>query len=313
VLPYPAGGGTLATVRRVRRVLRDERPDLLLTYNWGAIEAVLAARFGGPPVLHHEDGFRPDEAVAQKGRRVLFRRLVLRGARGVVVPSSGLLELATGSWRVPRERAHWIPNGVRVDDFPAADGNPELRARLGVPADALLVGSVGHLRPEKNPARLVAALAHAPASTHLLFVGDGDERDRVLAVARELGAEERVHLAGHLTDPRPYYRAFDVFALSSDTEQLPVAMLEAMSSALPVVATDVGDVRRTLPIDQRSLVVPLAGDDTAAALGRALAELAGDPDRRARLGALNRDQAIGKYDFDEMVRAYRQRYRDALA
>jgi len=297
ILPSPPRAGTLGTLRRLRALYREVRPDLVLTYNWGAIEAVLAARLSGLPVLHHEDGFRPDEVAGFKLRRVLFRRLTLPGAAGVIVPSGTLAEIAAGAWHLRDGHVHWIPNGIRVEDFARADGHPEHRRRLGIPPTALVVGAVGHLRPEKNVPRLLAALARAGLP--------------VEAAARAAGLAERVHLVGHREDPRDDYRAMDVFALTSDTEQMPVALLEAMASGLPVVATDVGDVRRILPSGQGDAVVPV-WPEVVAGLARALATMA-DPERRRRLGAANAEHVRARYAFDVMVDAYRERYRLALA
>jgi glycosyltransferase involved in cell wall biosynthesis len=157
--------------------------------------------------------------------------------------------------------------------------------------------------------RLVQALAASGA--HLLMLGDGPERAAVERAARELGLAERVRLVGHRAAPQDDYRAMDVFALSSDTEQMPVALLEAMASALPVAATDVGDVRRILPDEQGEFLVPLASG--AEALGHALARLAADAPLRARLGSANRARVAHEFGFERMVAAYREVYGRALA
>ena len=77
----------------------------------------------------------------------------------IIVPSHTLLDIARDLWRLDARRVHWIPNGIEVADFPTADGNAPRRAELGIPDDALVVGSVGHLRGEKNPVRLIEAVA----------------------------------------------------------------------------------------------------------------------------------------------------------
>jgi len=297
----------IASVRALRKLLRAERPDLLCTYNWGAIEAVLAARTLSIPTLHHEDGFLPDEAGGFKRRRVLTRRLALRWPRAVVVPSHRLHEIATSLWLLPARKVRLVPNGVRVQDYAERDGNPALRDALGVPRDAFLVGAVGHLRREKNPVRAVQALGRMKARAHLLLLGDGPEREPVERAARELDLEPRVHLAGHVADPRGHYAAMDAFAISSDTEQMPVALLEAMASALPVAATDVGDVRRMVPDEG----APLVEGVDAGALAAGLDRLAADPALRARLGAAGRDKVRELYSFEGMVDAYRALYQGA--
>ncbi len=310
ILPAPPRAGTPRTTLALARLLRRLRPDLLLTYNFGALDALLAARLVGlRAVVHHEDGFRPDEVAAFKRRREWARRVVLAGTRAVIVPSFRLEELARTRWKLAPAKVQRIPNGIRLADFAARDGNPARRAQLGIPAAAVVIGSVGHLRLEKNPVRLVEALRDVPA--HALILGEGPERENVERRARELGLEARVHLTGHRSAPQDDYRAMDVFALSSDTEQMPVALLEAMASALPVAATDVGDVRRMLPPAQARFVVP-TGEGSAAALGRALTELAADAGLRARLGAENRAHVEREYSFAGMVAAYRAVYAAAL-
>ena len=310
ILPAPPRAGTARTTLALRALLGRERPDLLLTYNFGALDALLAARLVGlRAVVHHEDGFRPDEVLRFKRRREWARRLVLGGTRALIVPSRRLEEIARERWRLAPALVHRIPNGLDCAAFPPRDGNPRRRAELGIPPEAVVVGYVGHLRPEKNPVRLVESLRDVPA--HALILGDGPERARVEARARELGLAARVHLVGHRQAPQDDYRAMDVFALSSDTEQMPVALLEAMASALPVASTDVGDVRGILPPAQAPFVVAL-GADAAGALGRALAALAADAGLRRELGAANRARVEREYSFGGMVAAYRDVYARAL-
>src|SRR5262245_59970037 len=154
ILDAPPKAGSVATTRRLRALLRHEKPDLLLTYNWGAFDAVFAARsLGLRRVVHHEDGFNPDGVREQKRRRVLARRWFLSGVHAVVVPSRVLERIATGRWRLPSTKVRWIPNGIRAERFGPADRRPALRSELGIPAEAPLIGFVGHLRPEKNPLR----------------------------------------------------------------------------------------------------------------------------------------------------------------
>jgi L-malate glycosyltransferase len=319
LLDNPPKAGSLKTARRLRALLRRESPDLVLTYNWAAIDALLAAAtLGFPRVVHHEEGFNADEAASFKQRRILARRLLLPRAHRVVVPSARLEGIATGLWRLPRERVRRIPNGIRLDAFTPADGNPELRQALGIPAGAPVVGACGHLRPVKNYLRLLAAAARVEPrqDLHVLLVGEGPERAALAARAALPDLVGRVHLAGHQDDPAPFYRAMDLFALTSDSEQMPVALLEAMASCLPVVATDVGDVRAMLPPEQAGLLVPLPGgaeDETVARLAGHLEEVLADGALRLRLGLANRRRVAESYAFDAMCVAYRDLYEEALA
>jgi glycosyltransferase involved in cell wall biosynthesis len=311
ILSAPPKAGTLRTVPRMRALLSETRPDLVLTYNFGAMDTVLAARTLGLPLIHHEDGFLPDEALRRKSRRSWFRRLGLAQAERVVVISETLERIALTEWHLARDQVVFVPNGIDVERFGGDDRS--LRDELGLGPGSVVVGAVGHLRPEKNLPRLLEAAAAVAEELdlHVLILGEGPERERIATLASAPPLEGRVHLVGYHADPRAHYRAMDVFALTSDTEQMPIALLEAMASSLPVVATDVGDVRVILPAEQRRLVT--AGVDGAAALARSLAELGANPELRRRLGSANRRRTEERFTRARMTGAYRDLYRAALA
>ena len=284
-------GDTLGSLRRYRALLRDTRPDVLLTYNWGAIEWVMANRF---PVrarhVHVEDGFGPEERTRQIPRRVWTRRVVLRG-RTVVLPSQTLVRIATGEWRLDPRRIRFIPNGVDLQRF-----HPAPR-----PPGPCVVGTVAALRPEKNVGRLLRAFAGAgDPEARLVVVGDGPERTALEALARQLNMADRVTFTGALADPAPLYRSFDVFALSSDTEQQPLSLLEAMASGCAVAATDVGDVRAMLPDAGRAMVSRTDEAD----LAQRLILLTRDAGLREALGAANRAHAEAHYGAARMEAAW---------
>lgn len=293
-----AKGDGLSRFPAIRRTLCRLAPAVLVTSNWGSIEWAMAART--IPALRHihtEDGFGPDEATGQKMRRVLARRLVLRHS-AVVLPSMTLLGIARDRWRLPEECLHYIPNGLDLARF--TPGGP----RLDLPGgEGPLIGTVATLRAEKNLGRLLEACALLQGegrALRLLVVGDGPERARLVERVGALGLAGCAHFTGALADPAPAYRAMDLFALSSDTEQMPFSLLEAMASGLAVAATDVGDVRALLAPENHPYVVP----PDAPALAGALRPLLDDPDLRARLGAENRARVERNHDQEAMFQAY---------
>ncbi|HWM93388.1 MAG TPA: glycosyltransferase [Thermoanaerobaculia bacterium] len=318
ILPGLPMAGSLATARRLRELLRSVAPDLVLTYNWGAFDMLLAARsLGFRRVVHHEDGFNADEAETFKRRRNLARQLVLPGVYRLIVPSDRLFGIATRLWKVPAGQITLIRNGIRLDGYGPADGNLELRRELGIPEDAPVIGAVGHLRPEKRFDRLLDACAALdPAmNVHVLIVGEGEMRPQLEERAARPDLAGRVHLAGYRPDPERFYRAMDLFSITSDTEQMPVCLLEAMATGLPVVCTDVGDIRTVLPSEQTAHLVPLNGEDpseTIAGLARHLAALLRDPAGRQRLARLNRRRVEESFTFEDMCAAYREVYHSAL-
>ncbi len=294
-------GRPAQTLWRLHAALAALQPDVLLTHNWGAIEWGLANRLRRPWVrhVHVEDGFGPEERDAQLRRRVLGRRLALARAT-VVLPSQVLLGIARDVWRLdPRQLAH-VPNGIELARFAAPrTGAPLTPPPWRLAGEGPLVGTVAALRPEKNLSRLLRAVA-AVEGLRLVIVGDGLERAGLEALAAGLGIAGRVAFAGHLADPAAAYACMDIFALASDTEQMPLSVLEAMAAGLPVAATAVGDVARMLAAENRPLVVPR--DD--AALAAALARLAGDAAWRRALGAANRAKAARDYDHRVMLHAW---------
>jgi glycosyltransferase involved in cell wall biosynthesis len=312
LLPSPPRAGSLATARRLRRLLAEKGPDLVLTYNWGAFDMLLAARSAGfRRMIHHEEGFNEDEVESFKRRRVLARRLLLPGVHRIVVPSRRLRSIAIDLWKLPESKIRLIPNGIPLGGFVPGGQAGELRARLGIPAGAMVAGMVGSLRPVKNFTRLLEACA-AAGSVHLLVVGDGEDRQALERRAAAPDLAGRVHFAGYQADPAPWYRAMDLFALSSDSEQMPLCVVEAMASGLPIAATDVGDLRAMLPVEQAPFLVTVDGAGTAGALGDRIAALARDPETRLRLGSLNRRRAEGSFAFEAMGSAYHEVYESAL-
>jgi glycosyltransferase involved in cell wall biosynthesis len=288
--------GLVATVKHLRAVLQALRPDVLVTSNWGSIEWALAnAPPGLPRVCRHvhtEDGFGPEERDRQLPRRVWTRRLALRRSI-IVLPSRVLLRIATQVWRLPSARVRYVPNGIDLARFapvPARDG----------PA---VVGTVAALRPEKALGRLLRAFAQAAppgSAARLTLVGDGPERAALESLAASLGLANRIAFAGHRADAERLYAGFDVFALSSDTEQMPLSVLEAMAAGLPVAATDVGDVADMVAPENRRFIVP---KDEAALAGALTALLAAPPLRR-ELGQANRARAQTMFDQETMFQAY---------
>jgi glycosyltransferase involved in cell wall biosynthesis len=295
---------SLGNIRRFGGVLGQRRPDLLLSYNWGTIEWGLVARGQRhTPHVHFEDGFGPGESPeVQMWRRAAFRRLALGGATQVIVPSRTLERIATEQWKLRRERVLFLANGVDCDRFAAA-ADPAVVAALRMPAGAFTVGTVASLRPEKNLRRLIEAVALLPAAlnAHLVIVGDGAEREGLERHAAASPIAGRVRFTGAVREPEKVYGAFDAFAMSSDTEQMPYSLLEAMAAGLPVAATDVGDIAEILPPENRELVV---GRRDAAALSETLAHLAADAGRRVALGVRNRAHVRASYDLRVMLRRY---------
>ena len=286
---------------------------LVLTYNWGAMDGVMAhtlftRSMNLPPLIHHEDGFDDDEIDRLKKRRNWFRTIALQRSNALVVPSKTLEHIARTIWHQPLDKICRFPNGIDTDHFnrrPQRGSFPGFQKRNG----EIVVGTIAGLRTGKNLPRLVRAVAAAGPNVRLAIVGDGPERCAIMGEAERLGISDRVMMPGFLRDPARYIRLFDIFALSSDSEQYPISLLEAMTSALPVVSTDVGDVKNIVARENRPFIVPRTDE---ASLAQAIRELANDAGLREKLGSANRALACALYDEETMFARYRQLYGSAM-
>lgn len=253
----------------------------------------------GARIIHTEDGFNSDESSRLKGRRLWLRRLFLNRIFKTIVVSRTLEKIAREQYRVAPGKLCLIVNGIDTDRF-QPHRSRDLRASLGIPADSFVIGSVGRFSAEKNLARLVRAFAAAGiANARLVLVGDGPDRP-----AGGVG----VIFTGPVADPAAHYGVFDLFAMSSDTEQMPIALLEAMASGLPALCTDVGD--STAILDARGAPEIVDRLDEAGYTA-ALRRLAEDGVLRSELGRKNREIAVRRYGIDRMVGEYLELYKAA--
>jgi glycosyltransferase involved in cell wall biosynthesis len=310
--PPLAGPPSLLRLWRLARYMR--RFDLVLSYNWGGFDAVMARRlFAGilnlPPIVHHEDGFNEDEAERLSPKRNLYRRIGLGAAARLVVPSQRLEKIALRDWRQPPEKVVRSANGVAVARYagpPEPGAIPGFERRPG----EIVIGTVAGLRAVKNLPRLVRGLAAmGETQARLVIVGEGPESERIAAEARARGVAARLLMPGFLGDPARWIGHFDIFALSSDSEQFPIALVEAMAAGLPTVATAVGDVAAMVSDDNRPLIVDAADE---AAFAAALDSLAARPDLRHAIGLANREKAASEFDEKAMIARYGRLYSEAI-
>jgi glycosyltransferase involved in cell wall biosynthesis len=305
------GRPDLDNLRMFRRLVAERRPTALLTYNWGAIEAALANRIAPLcPHLHFEDGFGQDEAGGrQLQRRVWTRRIALSGRSAIVVPSKTLLDVARSIWRFRETRLHYIPNGIDCARFDEAAGGGISPLRES--DDEILIGTIGGLRAEKNIARLLRIFAQlqSTGSLRLVIVGDGPERGTLEALANDLGIEKAVCFTGEIANPEPVLKQLDIFALTSNTEQMPYCLIEAMAAGLPIVATDVGDVASMLSTANQPFVAP---PEAEALLTTQLQRLIERPELRSTIADLNQRHARERFDRQAMLERYHRLFSNLL-
>ncbi|MDT8342167.1 MAG: glycosyltransferase [Longimicrobiales bacterium] len=293
---------------KVARLLRKHPVDVIHTHNSepffdGTLGAVLA---GVRTVVHTEHG--RDWAATPLRWRLTEGALARYAYRVVGVSDEATRSLARYEW-IPREKLVTIPNGIDGDRYDAPVDRRAKRAELALADDALVVGYASRLEEEKDCALLVRAFAEMAASEPravLVVAGYGSERPRLEALARDLGIADRTRFLGVRMDVPELLKIYDVHALSSRREGLPMVLLEAMAAGCPTVATAVGGIPAALDHGRNGELVP-AGDvrGMAGALGRLLA----DPVLRDRYAQRARRAFRHRYEARVMTERYQRLYR----
>ena len=312
-------GADLSTLRRLVGVLRRERPDIVHAHTPKAgLLVTLAARIAGVPLcIYQIHGLRfLTTSGLQRAVLKTTERIATTSAHRVLVVSPSVLALAEDEHVLRRGKGAVLGagtiNGVDLEAFAPEslqDGAAAVRAELGIPADAPVVGFVGRLAADKGVADLAAAWARVREEhpgAHLLMLGDPEDGDPVdPAVLERLERDPRVHLVGHQPEVRPYYAAMSVLALPSAREGFPQTLLEGSAMGLPTVGSDVPGVRDAVQDGVTGLLVPFHAPD---ALAEALLGLLRDPIRRAALGAAGRRWARSGFDQGEVRERFLEFY-----
>lgn len=304
-LNYEKFRGPLRRLRywwKVWRMLRHERIRALHVHHAGAlILCGIPARLARTSrVVMTEHGLQALHERAE-ARRLAVRYCPYATDITVVEPAQA--EYFHSELGIPRERLHYVPNGVRLRPRTHEDVQ-RARRRLGIAADIFAFFSVGRLNPVKDFGTLLAAFAALPPDVfgraRLFIVGEGAERARLEAERDALGLDDRAVFLGARSDVPELLPAADAFVMSSRSEGLPMVLLQAMATGVPCAATAVGGIPGLFGED-RGLAVP-AHDP--AGLAAAMTSLARSPELGARLAANALDNLRRNYAFDASVDLY---------
>jgi len=299
---------------RMFRVLRRLQPDLIHTRNRSGLKAQVVAALAGVPLrVHAEHGRQLGDAEGNRDRRFLgarlLRRLLCPLIDHFIAVSSDLEQWLVESVGAEPARVSQIANGVDSVQF-----HPRLgpAAAIGPPGfmhdNAFVIGSVGRMDDSANHATLVEAFLRLIASPHpaharlrLLIVGDGPARAECQALLNRAGAAQRAWLPGARADLAQLMRAMDLFVLPSLVEDRSNAILEAMASGLPVVATAVGVNTELVHPGFTGILVPPMSPEL---LASAIADYCRIPEMAVRHGARARSQVIARHSMPAMARDY---------
>ncbi len=303
-------------VTKAGDVLTGLKPDVLHTHQIGAAWYLgQAARSLGVPVLHTEHG--NEFARSPSWIKTLKVRLFLRQTAQFIdkfcCVSQEIAGAVTRWWTVARTKVEVVPNGIETDAPDDLPSPAATRASLGIAEDAPVIGTVGRLTEVKRQDLLVRAVAKLRTTipdVRLVLVGDGAERSRLEALAREVGLTGRAHFVGYQSRPEQYLRIMTAFALTSRSEGFPVALLEAWRAGVPAVCSAVGGIPGVLTHETDGLLFPYEDE---AALISSLSRLLEDRALRARLAGAGHRVVRERYSLQRMASEYEARYRALIA
>lgn len=296
---------------RLVRLLQRERPDVVHTFLITAsIYGRMAAFMAGVPLVLAAE----QNVYQQKPKRhaLLERALATRTYR-VVACCEVVGQFYQRQVGVPSSKVAVIYNAVRFGQRPHAEDRAPARAALGLPADAVVLGTLGRLTEQKGQRVLLQAVAQLTTqhpNVILFLAGVGPLRDNLEAEAGRLGIPERVRFLGMRRDRDNLYAAMDIFVLPSQWEGLSLALVEAMGAGRAVVATSVGGNPEVVTDQRTGLLIPPSDIN---ALTDALSGLIADPERRAALGEAAATEARARFSIEEHVSQLAALYRQGLA
>jgi glycosyltransferase involved in cell wall biosynthesis len=307
---FRKSGRHLEGLRRLTDLLRAERVDVVNGHNpTGALYGTLAARWAGVPV-----SFRTEHTVHTSGRHSLFYPLIERAGTAltahVICVSETVRQSHASRMRWAADRFVTVANGISVD--PPTRPREELRTALGLEPENFAILSVGGLRPPKAYHVLLEAfttVSREHPGARLLMAGDGPLRQALRDRCATLGLSPLVQWLGERHDVGDLLEASDLFALSSEREGLPMALLEAMGHGRAVVVTRVGGIGEAVIEGETGHLVP---PHDPAALARAMIGLVRDPGRLAAMGRAARARWRDHFSAGRMVRETEGLYRAAL-
>ncbi len=311
VVGVAGGGPDRDFVRKLADILERHRVDVLHVRGLTMlVDAVVAAEWAGHvPTVSSFHGFEDADASITHGiRRKVLREALLRCRLRWAVSRSAADAACRGFYLHP-DAFDVVENGVDTDVFAPAADRAALRTRLGIPAEAFVLLSVGNIKPVKGHDTLIEAMSRIECRGSIVaLVGEDHSHGAISRRIAERGLSGVVRCVGSTDDVLPWYQAADAFVLPSRFEGLSNALLEAMSCGLAVAATAVGGNRDVV---EHGVCGLLTSVDDPAALADALASIRTDAALRAQLGQAARTRVVEKYGVHIMLRGVAERYRAA--
>jgi glycosyltransferase involved in cell wall biosynthesis len=313
ILPS-TGANDVGFLRGLNRIVREKRIDLVHSHLAGMnFYASLAGRLTGRPVVATYHGMLGDwtrKTLKNRLKYAVIRRCTYR----IVAVSDFLRTKLISTWSFPDKKVALIYNGVDFEEFEKVYPRRTLKDELSLPPDSLLVGMVGNIRPAKGHEFFVRAarlIVDRIPNCRFLIVGQGEGKllDDLKQQIDQLKLRESVHLVGFREDIPFVLSQLDVFVLSSITEGLSIATIEAMALARPVVVTDSGGPAEIVEDGRTGFLTPPADPR---AMAEKVVQLLNDHEMARRVGEEGRTSVRRRFGIKQNIQAYEALYRRCL-
>jgi len=285
------------------RLFKANKVDVIHTHHFNQLfYCALAAKLSGVRIVHTEHDIA-DYIDSPRRRRIL--RVLSTFCHRIVAVGAEVESYFRDQVGIPQRKLCVARAGVELT---TEDARSDVRRELGLSSEDRVAGIVARLSPEKNHAMLLSAFADAVGRmphARLLIVGEGPEQPAIAETIGKRSLNDHVKLLGVRRDVPRILSACDAFVLSSKREGLPIAVLEAMAAAKPIVATDVGDLNVLVKNDQTGQLVP---PGEAGALADALCKMLGDPAQAERMGRAGRELVAREFSLEAMIKTHESMY-----
>lgn len=302
----------LSAIFSIAHYIHQQRVDILQSFHTASdLIGPLAARLSLQSIKVLSS--RRDLGYTKSNRHVQMQRYINRFVDGILANSSAVKNVVIAKEFFPASRIDVIFNGIDVTAFVTDKaGRQHQRRVMGVDEQAILIGSVGNIRPVKGYDILVEAAAIACSANQFVrffHVGEGEIKEQLEERCKELGIGDRFHFLGAIKDVQTFLSALDIYVQPSRSEGLSNAIIEAMVARLPVVATEVGG---NLDLVENEVTGLLAASEDSAALARQILKLIRQPLMRKILAENAYSKAMEKFQFTSMINNYNNKYLDLV-
>jgi sugar transferase (PEP-CTERM/EpsH1 system associated) len=301
---------------KIACVIRKENPDIVHTRNWSAIDGIIASAFAKKrKVIHDEHGRCSSDPKGLDVKRKWMRKILDRYVDRYVVVSDELQDWMNKFIGIQSDKIVRIQNSVDTTIFSPTEDKACAKIAIGLPSNSLVVGYVGRLDPVKNLDLLIKSFSTLVTSVIskkpvlLIIIGSGPEEKKMRHTAKLYHIDKQVMFMGEHSNVHEFMHAMDIFAISSIAEGIPLTVLEAMASGLPVVATRVGGISEVVQ-DGKSGYLLDSGDDHA--FSEKFRKYISDESLRTVHGRKGRELVEERYSLEKMIRQYENLYMEVV-